>query len=121
MTAPSPEMPASIVRRVVSAALLVFFGLFIAYDVWEGLGNLVGVVQRAGELDYPLKWWAWIVLIGQCVLPLAVLLVAYVLGRRRSLGAQTALYALAVCVSAALYLNVLALFSDAELIDITLF
>jgi hypothetical protein len=92
----------------LQVSLAVLFGLFYAYDVWEAVGNLVGLTQTAAALDATLTGATWAVLLIAIVLPIALFALAFTLGRRRGALMQAALYLLGLAVSAAWSLDILA-------------
>lgn len=94
----------------------VIFGLFYAYDVWEAIGNLVGLSLAAQNLDTRLSGYGLTVLIGGILLPLVVYAVAFWLGRRRGIGVRALLLFVGLCLVAALSLDIYALFGLGNLI-----
>lgn len=96
----------------------VFFGLFFAYDVFEAVGNLVGILGTAGTLGVSVLPLGWLVLIGGLLLPIAAFAIAYWTGRRRGIGEQAVRYLVALCVVAAISLSTLAMFGAQQLIDL---
>ena len=100
----------------VTAVITIFFGLFFAYDLWEAVGNLVGVSIAAGDLDTSLNATGWVVLIGGVLIPIAVFALAFLLGRRRNVVAQVLLYAAGLCLSAVASLNIFVMFGFGSLV-----
>ncbi len=100
----------------VTAVITIFFGLFFAYDLWEAVGNLVGVSIAAGDLDTSLNVTGWVVLIGGVLIPIAVFGLAFMLGRRRTVVAQVLLYAGGLCLSAVASLNLFVMFNFGSLV-----
>lgn len=104
--------PAASARRApfaLEVALAVAFGLFYAYDVWEAVGNLVGLSQVAAALDTGITALGWVLLIGAILLPIGLFAGAFVLGRRRSLLMQALFYLAGLAASAVLYLDIVLL------------
>ncbi|MDY0913189.1 hypothetical protein [Rathayibacter festucae] len=93
-------------RLLLSVLIAAVFALFFAWDVWEGIGNLVGLRTYAATLGTDLNGTGWTVLLLGLVLPVVCFVLALVLGRRRGLLARTGLLLAALCVSAALSLDV---------------
>ena len=91
----------------LSLAVAVLFGLLYAYDVWEAVGNLLGIpfLYTAVGLE-PVPWW---VLIVGVLLPPAVYVLVFWIGRRHSVGGKALLFLLGLAVVAALSLGVIAL------------
>ncbi|MGK9146698.1 hypothetical protein KXS11_03600 [Plantibacter flavus] len=101
-----------------SWCIAVLFGLFFAYDVFEAVGNLVGVVSQANALGGNVVPLGWAVLIGGLLLPVIAFGIAYWTGRGRRLGEQTVRFLVALCVVAAISQSVLALFGASQLTDL---
>ncbi|HXH35535.1 MAG TPA: hypothetical protein VNJ54_14210 [Plantibacter sp.] len=97
----------------------VLFGLFFAYDVFEAVGNLVGILSTADGLGVAVLPLGWIVLLGSLLLPIVAFAIAYWTGRGRSLGEQALRFLVALCVVAAISLSVLAMFGAQQLIDLS--
>ncbi|MHC2186738.1 hypothetical protein ACVLV4_002401 [Rathayibacter agropyri] len=94
-------------RLLLSSVLLaVLFALFFAWDVWEAVGNLVGLRSYAALLGTDLTPTGWTVLLVGLVLPVVCFAIALVLGRRRGLLARVGILTAALCLSAALSLDV---------------
>ncbi|WP_105034703.1 bacitracin resistance protein [Cryobacterium aureum] len=102
--------------RWLLLAIAIFFGLFYAYDVWEAVGNLVGLNLQAQFYDTQLSVFGWIVLIFAVVLPVLVYALAYWLGRNRAFGVQALTLLVGLCAVAAVSLDITAVFSLARLI-----
>ena len=106
-------------RRPPRWALLsitVFFGLFYAYDVWEAVGNLVGLNLQAQALATQLSGFGWAVLIFAVLLPVLVYALAYWLGRNRAFGVQALTLLVGLCAVAVVSLDIAAVFSLGRLI-----
>ncbi|MCJ1700966.1 hypothetical protein MT356_14690 [Rathayibacter festucae] len=91
---------------LLSVLIAAVFALFFAWDVWEGIGNLVGLRTYAATLGTDLNGTGWTVLLLGLALPVVCFVLALVLGRRRGLLARTGLLFAALCLSAALSLDV---------------
>ena len=102
--------------RWLLIAITVFFGLFYAYDVWEAIGNLVGLNLQAQSLDTQLSGFGWTVLIFGVILPVLVYALAYWLGRNRAFGVQALTLTVGLCAVAAISLDIATVFSLARLI-----
>ena len=113
--APGSSTTKSRTPQWLAMTLAVLFGLFFAYDVWEGLGNLVGMLTIANELGLGLSVLGWIVLLTAMLLPIALFGLAFWLGYKRPPLQQIALYLAALAVSAALYLGVYTVFGPVTL------
>lgn len=118
-TADPVSKPAAERPGWLSWSIAVLFGLFFAYDVFEAVGNLVGIVGTASGLAVPVLPLGWVVLIGGLLLPVVAFAIAFWTGRERSLGEQAVRYLVALCVVAAISLSVLAMFGAQQLIDLS--
>jgi hypothetical protein len=52
--------------------LFAVFGLFFAYDVWEGIGNFLGVENQAVQLGLGITTLGWIIMYANVFLPALV-------------------------------------------------
>jgi hypothetical protein len=104
-SAPSPAAP-----LWLAATIAVVFGVFYAYDVWEAVGNLVGLNIYAGELHVGLTGYGVALLVAGIVVPLAVYATAFWLGRRRGPLAQAVLFLAGFALVQALSADVAVLF-----------
>jgi hypothetical protein len=102
--------------RWILLTIALFIGLFYAYDVWEAVGNLVGVNLQAQSLDTQLSAFGWTVLIFGVLLPVLVYALAYWLGRNRALGVQALTLTVGLCAVAALSLDITTVFGLGRLI-----
>lgn len=101
----------------LSWTVAVVFGLFFAYDVFEAIGNLVGILTLSSQLG-PMNALAWVILPATILLPLAAFAIAYWTGRGKRIREQAVRYFVALCVVAALWQSVLALFGPYSFFDI---
>lgn len=93
----------------LAVTLAVLFGLFYAYDVWEAVGNLVGLLGTVQSLDTQFSAFGWVVLIGAVIVPVALFAGAFWLGRSRAPLGQALLYVVGLCASAAVSLDIFVL------------
>jgi len=100
----------------LALTLAIVFGLFYAYDVWEAIGNIVGVSLAAQSLDTTLSGFGWVVLLWGMAMPAVVFAVAFWMGRRRAAAVQALLYLVGLTVVAALSLDLFVLFGVGRLI-----
>lgn len=112
--------PAAVAHRAVPrwlvATFAVIFGLFYAYDVWEAVGNVIGISMLASSLDTTISVLGWVVLSIGIAVPIAVFLIAVRIGRGRDLLAQVLVYLAGLGVVAAVSLGIVALFGAGELL-----
>lgn len=100
----------------LTVTIAIVFGLFYAYDLWEAVGNLVGLNIAAADLDTSLSGTGWTVLIAGVLIPVLVYGFAFWLGRRRVAGVQTLMYITGLCLVAVLSLDMYVMFSLGNLI-----
>jgi len=96
--------------RWLGLLFLVVFGLLFAYDVWEAVGNLVGVVVGAAGLGTSVSAGGWAILILGVLLPIALLTGSFLLARRRDAISQVLIYLAGLGASAALFLSMNAIY-----------
>ncbi|MDQ0892713.1 hypothetical protein [Agromyces ramosus] len=94
----------------LAVTIAVVFGVFYAYDVWEAVGNLVGLNIYAGQLEVALTAYGVVLLVVGIVVPLLAYAMAFWLGRRRSPLAQVVLFLAGYALVQALSADVAALF-----------
>lgn len=109
----NPSRPAPLWMTV---GLAVIFGLFYAWDIWEAVGNLVGLSITAAELDTSLSGFGWTILVAAVVMPAVVFALALWLGRRRSAGIRALILVAGLCLSAVLSLDLYVAFGFGSLI-----
>lgn len=102
--------------RWLTAVIAVFFGLFYAYDVWEAVGNLVGLNLAAQGLDTQLSGLGWFALLLGVLVPAIVFAAAFWLGRSRGIGAQLLLFVAGLALVAVLSLDMTELLSLGRLL-----
>ena len=94
---------------VPSLIIAVVFGLFFAYDLWEAISTAVALpasYEASGFDPATIPWW--IVALYVLVPPVTYVL-ALVVGRRLTVGARALVFLVALAVSAALSLGLIAL------------
>jgi hypothetical protein len=113
MTASTAPVEASRSRTPfwLAVTLAILFGLFYAYDVFEALGNLLGISDFANGLDASINGFGWVLLVLGLVLPIAIFATAFTLARQRGPLVQVAFYAVGLGLSAALSLDIIAAFA----------
>jgi hypothetical protein len=98
------------------AAVCIVFGLLYAWDIWEAVGNLVGLNIAAGALDTQLSGFGWAVLIGAVLLPAVVYGIAFWVGRKRGVGSLALLLLVGLALIAVATLDTYAVFGLGSLI-----
>ena len=93
----------------LSLVVAGLFALFFAYDVWEAVDNLISLPRfyEASALDPAgLPWWLlWI----GVIVPVAVFVAAFIIGRRRNVGEKAVIFFVGLAVSSGLGLGAIAL------------
>ncbi|MGW4930927.1 hypothetical protein ACWEOH_17460 [Agromyces sp. NPDC004153] len=86
------DAPRSATPFWLAVTIAVLFGVLYAYDVWEAVGNLVGLNLQAGSLGIALSGLGLTLLIVALVLPFLLFGVAFWLGHRRGPLQQVVLF-----------------------------
>lgn len=102
--------------RWIRLVLAVVFGLLLAWDVWEAVGNLLGVTGTASALGTSVSGVGWAVLILAVVLPVAAFLGVLWFGRRTGVVSLAIAYATVTVVVSALSLDLLAIYGIGTLL-----
>lgn len=108
----SPEPSRRRGLSVLDVIIGIPFGLLLAYDVFEAIGNLIGGLAIASSAEMSLSVQAWAALILGMVAPIALFFLAAVMGRGRDLISRVLLYLAAVALSAVISLDILGQFSS---------
>ena len=99
----------------LSLTIAAVFGLFYAYDVWEAVGNLIGVPKVYDGLGLTAQT-PWVLLFAALIIPVIVYGLVLLLGLRRNVGEHALLLLTGLAVSNALALATVAanslIFSD---------
>ena len=93
-TEPASEQGERIRYGWPSIVIAVVFGLLNAYVLWNAIGNLINLPKAFGSVT---PWW---LLILDLAVPVVAFAVAFVLGRRRSLGARALFFLMGLTVVA---------------------
>ncbi|WP_165066485.1 hypothetical protein [Marisediminicola senii] len=108
---PGPRVPG--VRTI---AVLVLFGLFYAYDLFEAISNLLGVTAQLAEYNAAAREIGlngvevpWALLVANIAIVPAAYGVAVLVARKRGLGALALALAVGLAVVAAVTLSLAAL------------
>lgn len=87
-------------RSVGAWILAALFALLFAYDVWEGIGNFIGVMSQSLSLGIALSAFGWFAVIFGIVAPAALFFGALWLTRKRTLTPALVIYVVALSLSA---------------------
>jgi hypothetical protein len=77
-----------------SIVVAIIAGVLYAYVLWSAIGNLINLPKALGSVT---PWW---LLIVDVVVPVVVFVTAFLIGRRRSLGARSLLFLVGLAVVA---------------------
>lgn len=94
----------------------IVFGLVLAWEVWEAVGNLLGVVNLAAGFETAVSPMGWFVLLLGVALPLVGFLAVLWLGRRAAPTSLFLAYLTVTVVVAALSLDILSIYSPLSLL-----
>lgn len=94
--------------------IAVLFGLFFAFDFWEALGNFIGLSQYAGLIDTTLNTTGYVAMVIGLLIPILCFVVALIASRRSNPLAKFAIFLIALCVCAALSLDVQLIFDPSR-------
>jgi hypothetical protein len=103
-------------RPLARAVIVLVFGLLLAWDVWEAVGNLMGVTGTAAALGTSVSPTGWFVLCFGVVLPVAGFVAVLWFGRRARPATLLIAFATVTTVVAALSLDLLAIYGIGTLL-----
>ncbi|MWB99911.1 bacitracin resistance protein [Agromyces seonyuensis] len=90
-------------------AISILFGLFFAWDAWEAVGNFLSITQYYVDgLGGTITVLGWFVYLGSILLPIVIFAAALWLTRRRSVWQLAVVMFAGLCLSAALWLDIIA-------------
>ena len=93
-------------RGVFSWILIGLFALLFAYDVWEAVGNFVGIQSQALTLGLGISVFGWIVLLAAMVLPVIIFVLALLWSRKMNMGRMFLVFVIGFAVSSVLSLDI---------------
>lgn len=93
-------------RVVGKWAILGIFGLLFAFDVWEAIGNFIGIYSQGLALGLVLTAGGWFFLLLGVFSPIVLFILAAILTKRMSMGRSLALFVVALMVSAVIALDI---------------
>lgn len=102
--------PISKVRRWLTIAIAVVFGLLFAYQVWGGVGSAITIPRRVSEAGGSVSALGWTMLILSIIVPLIAFYLSYRIGRRRGWISMILTYLVGVAASSAIALSLAAAF-----------
>lgn len=109
-SADAVDAPRSATPLWLAVTIAVVFGVLYAYDVWEAVGNLVGLNLQAGSLGISLSGLGIALLIVALVLPFLMFGIAFWLGHRRGPLQQVVLFLAGYAAVQAITFGLTALF-----------
>ncbi|QIK62449.1 DUF3422 domain-containing protein [Leucobacter viscericola] len=101
--------------KVVSAWVVGFLlAVLYLYAATAAIGNLIGMSGLAGALGTGLSAVGWIWLITGIVMPVVLLSLALILGRKRKAGIRILLLAVGITVVAVLQIDLMHLIPESS-------
>lgn len=82
-----------------------FFALLLAHDVWEGIGNFLGIQLQGLTLGAPLSAFGWVCIVAGVLVPILLFVLAVIITRKMAYWPTVAIFTLAVMLSATLGVN----------------
>lgn len=102
-------------RKLITWILIGVFALFFAYDVWEGIGNFLGIQAQSLSLGIGISAFGWAAIVIGIIAPVGLFLGALLITRSKSIGPTLAIFFVALTVSAVIGVD-LALGTNAFLV-----
>ena len=93
----------------LSLVVAALFGLFFAYDLWEGVSNLVALPAFYDAFGYGSENAPWWLLWVGVAIPPIVFVLAFVIGRRRNVVDRALVFLVGLAIVAGLSLGILGL------------
>lgn len=90
----------SATRGIVSWIVVGFFALFFAFDVWEGIGNFLGIQAQSLTLGIAISALGWIAIVAGVFAPVILFVLALFLSKKMPLAQTAFLFLLALSISA---------------------
>jgi hypothetical protein len=94
------------VSAFIRWVILGIFGLLFAYDVWEAIGNFIGIYTQGLPFGLVLTVLGWVILLLAVCAPIILYVLATVLTRKKSVGLSLAVFVICLAVSAAISLDI---------------
>jgi hypothetical protein len=91
---------------VVRWSILGLFGLLFAYDVWEAIGNFIGIYTQGLPFGLLLTVGGWVFLLLAVFAPIVLFVLAAILTRKRTVPVSLAMFVIALMVSAVISLDI---------------
>ncbi len=85
------------------------FALFFAYDLWEAISTAVALPASYEASGFDPATIAWWIIVLYVLVPPATYVLALIVGRRLTVGGRALVFLVALAVSAALSLGLIAL------------
>lgn len=82
-----------------------FFALLLAHDVWEGIGNFLGIQLQSLTLGVPLSAVGWGSIIAGVLMPIILFVGALLISRKMTYWPMVFIFVLATMLSATLGAN----------------
>jgi hypothetical protein len=89
-----------------SLTIAAIFGLFYAYNVWQGISNLVALPAFYDAFGYGAENVPWWLLWIGVLIPIAGFLAAFAIGRKHNAGEKALIFLVGLAVVAALSIGI---------------
>ena len=86
--------------------VLGVFGLLFAFDVWEAIGNFIGIYSQGLLLGLVLTGWGWFFLLLGIFAPITLFILAMIFTKKVSAFTSLAIFFIALMVSAVIALDI---------------
>jgi hypothetical protein len=86
----------------LSLVVAGLFGLFFAYELWEAVSNLVALPAFYEAFGYGAENVPWWLMWVGVIIPVAVYVIAFVIGRHRGVGGKALVFLVGLAVVAGL-------------------
>lgn len=87
-------------RKLGTWILIGIFALFFAYDVWEGLGNFLGIQAQSLSLGIGISPFGWAAIVTGIFAPIVLFLGALFVTQKRRVGPTVVIFVVALTISA---------------------
>ena len=94
---------------VPSLIVAIVFALLFAYDLWEAIGTAIALPASYGASGFDPAAIPWWIVVLYLLVPPVTFVLALLAGRRQTVFGRALLFAVALAVSAALSLGLIAL------------
>jgi len=93
-------------RRVLKLVIVGVFALLFAYDVWEAVGNFVGIYAQGLPYGLLLTVGGWFFLLLAVFAPVILFVLATVFTRKMSVGKSLVIFTIALMISSVVFVDI---------------